>query len=205
MRHPDPRPGERPDPGPRADGEGPVPPAGAGPSPPEDADPSVELLRFWYRRHADRVYRYARWRTGSRDAAEDVVSDVFVEAWRSADAYDPEQGSVESWLLGVARNVMRRRRSRREREPEPVDPSELDDLASGAPSPDDETVTADTRARLLEAVWELPRADRDLVALAYGAELSSERIAELLESTPGAVRTRLHRVLRRLRDELEAG
>ena len=205
MSDPEPRSGEGSDPGSRADGEGRVPPAGSGPSRPGEADRSVDLLRFWYRRHADRVYRYARWRAGSREAAEDVVSDVFVEAWRSADAYDPEQGSVESWLLGIARNMMRRRRRRRKREAVPVDPSDIDDRASGVPSPEDDAVTGDRRARLLEAVWELPRADRDLVALAYGAELSSERIADLLETSPGAVRTRLHRVLQRLRNELEAG
>lgn len=175
----------------------------AGPRGPVDADPSVELIRFWYRRHAARVYRYARWRTGSREAAETVVSDVFLEAWRSSDDYAPEEGSVESWLLGIARNVMRRERRRRERAPEPVDPTDLEGLASPAPTPEDEMVRDERRARILEAVWELPRSDRDLVALAYGAELSSARIARLLETTPGAVRTRLHRVLRRLRRELE--
>lgn len=169
----------------------------------DETDASVDLIRFWYRRHAGRVYRYARWRTGSRQAAEAVVSDVFLEAWRSSDDYAPEQGSVESWLLGIARNVMRRERRRRERAPEPVDPTDLDDLACPTPGPEDEMVRGERRARILEAVWELPRSDRDLVALAYGAELSSARIARLLETTPGAVRTRLHRVLRRLRRELE--
>ena len=112
------------------------------------------------------------------------MSDVFVEAWRSSEAYDPEQGSVESWLLGIARNVMRRRRRRREREPEPFDPSDLEELASHRSTPEEEALRDDRRRRLMEAVWRLPREDRDLVALVYGAELSSRRAARLMETTP---------------------
>lgn len=177
--------------------------ADPGPDVAADADASVDLIRFWYRRHAGRVYRYARWRTGARDSAEAVVSDVFLEAWRSSGDYDPEQGSVESWLLGIARNVMRREQRRRAREAEPFAPSDLEELPSHRPTPEEEILRDDRRRRLLEAVWELPRDDRDLVALIYGAELSSQRAARLLETTPGAVRTRLHRILRRLRDELD--
>lgn len=209
MTDPGRRPGQGPEPAPgRGDEE--LPSSGPGSSdPPSDSrgsdpgDPSVETIRFWYRRHADRVYRYARWRSGDRESAEAVVSDVFLEAWRSSDDYDPERGSVESWLLGIARNVLRRERRRRARGPESLDPADLEDLAAPGPSPEDEALREERRRRLLEAVWELPRTDRDLVALAYGAELSSRRIARLLGTSPGAVRTRLHRVLRTLREDLE--
>lgn len=167
-------------------------------------EPSSEAIRFWYRRHADRVYQYARWRTGSREVAEEVVSDVFVEAWRSRGSYDPEAGSVESWLLGIARNVTARHRRRRAREADRREERELDDLAASRPGPDEELLRRRRAERLLEAVWELPREDRDLVALAYGADLPRRRIAQLLDLSPEAVRTRLHRVLRRLRDRLGA-
>lgn len=203
MTDPDRRPGEAPDPVPGGSGEERRPSADPGPAAGGDPDASVDLIRFWYRRHAARVYRYVRWRSGSRETAEAVVSDVFLEAWRSSGDYDPEKGSVESWLLGIARNVMRREQRRREREAEPFDPSDLEALPSREPTPEEETFRGDRRRRLLEAVWELPREDRDLVALIYGAELSSQRAARLLETTPGAVRTRLHRILRRLRDELK--
>lgn len=192
-----------PDPVPGGDGAERSPAPRRGPDGSRDPDPSVELIRFWYRRHAGRVYRYARWRTGSRETAETVVSDVFLEAWRSSDDYDPERGSAESWLLGIARNMMRRERRRREREAEPSDPADLDELASPGPGPEDRALRGERRERLLDAVWELPREDRDLVALVYGAGLSRQRVADILETTPGAVRTRLHRVLRHLRRKLE--
>lgn len=203
MTDPDRWPGDVPDLGPGGPRDERRPGDAPGPEGSGDPAASVDLIRFWYRRHAGRVYRYARWRTGSRETAETVVSDVFLEAWRSSEDYDPERGSVESWLLGIARNVMRREQRRREREPEPFDPSDLEEAASHAPTPEEEAFRGDRRRRLLEAVWELPRDDRDLVALVYGADLSSRRAARLLETTPGAVRTRLHRILRRLRNELE--
>lgn len=170
-----------------------------------DGDRSADLVRFWYRRHADRVYRYARWRTGSRLRAEEVVSDVFLEAWRSHDAYDPERGSVESWLLGIARNVLRRDGRAEAREAERRESAELDDLASPGPGPEEEALRRRRVERILEAVWDLPPADRDLVALAYGADLPRRRIARMLDRSPEAVRVRLHRVLARLRERLEEG
>lgn len=168
-----------------------------------DPDPSTDLVRFWYRRHADRVYRYARWRTGSRQAAEDVVSDVFLEVWRSSGSFDPERGSVESWLLGITRNVIARYERERAREAERRGGPELDDLASPDPGPEEETIRRRRVERMLEAVWELPPRDRDLVALAYGADLSRRRIARMMDVSPEAVRVRLHRVLGRLRQRLE--
>lgn len=170
-----------------------------------DGDRSADLVRFWYRRHADRVYRYARWRTGSRQRAEEVVSDVFLEAWRSSESYDPERGSVESWLLGITRNVMRREERAEAREAGRRKAAELDDLASPDPGPEEEALRRRRIERLMEAVWELPAADRDLVALAYGADLSRRRIARMLDMSSEAVRVRLHRVLARLRERLERG
>lgn len=196
MSDPDPWPGSPPDPLARPrEGDGRS--SGA-------AEDEVGLLRFWYRRHAARVYRYARWRTGAREDAEAVVSDVFLEAWRDREAYDPERGSVEAWLLGIARNVVRREARRREGREAALDPADLERLPFPGPTPEEETVREERRRRLLEAVWALPPADRDLVALIYGAELPGPRVARLLETTPGAVRTRHHRILRRLREELEA-
>jgi RNA polymerase sigma-70 factor (ECF subfamily) len=151
------------------------------------------------------VYRYARWRTGSQQRAEEVVSDVFVEAWRSRDAYDPERGSVESWLLGIARNVLRRDERAEAREAERRGAAELDDLASPGPGPEEEALRRRRVERILEAVWDLPSADRDLVALAYGADLPRRRIARVLDLSPEAVRVRLHRVLARLRERLGEG
>lgn len=167
-----------------------------------DGHRTADVIRFWYRRHADRVYRYARWRTGSRQRAEEVVSDVFLEAWRSRDAYDPERGSVESWLLGIARNVLRRRERADARDAERRKTADLDDLASPGPGPEEEALRRRRHERILEAVWELPSADRDLVALAYGADLPRRRIARMLDLSPEAVRVRLHRVLGRLRERV---
>lgn len=179
--------------------------AGAGVEGDAADDRAADLLRFWYRRHGERVYRYARWRTGSRWRAEEVVSDVFLEAWRSSDAYDPRRGSVESWLLGIARNVLRRQERTRAREVERRGTAALEDLASPRPGPEEEALRRRRVERVLEHVWELPRRDRDLVALAYGAGLSRRRIASLLDMSPEAVRVRLHRALERVRERLGEG
>jgi len=68
---------------------------------------------------------------------------------------------------------------------------------------DVETETVD-RLTLQEALETLGDDDRELIALRYGADLSTKKIAELLEKTPNAVDVAMHRALARLRGALEA-
>jgi RNA polymerase sigma-70 factor (ECF subfamily) len=63
------------------------------------------VVRAAYREHRGELYRFSwRW-TGDAQAAEDLVQEVVVRAWRSADRYDGERGSLRTWLFAIARNV----------------------------------------------------------------------------------------------------
>ena len=68
-----------------------------------------------YGRYARSVYGLAYRILGEPSAAEDVVQDVFLKLWRQPASYNPERGSLGSWLLGVGHNraidVLRRRRT----------------------------------------------------------------------------------------------
>jgi DNA-directed RNA polymerase specialized sigma24 family protein len=102
------------------------------PSRPEDtliariADGDRDAFALLYRQYRPDVYRFAAHISGSSAVAEDVVHDVFIAVIEDASRYRPGQSGVLPWLLGIARNHVRRWRHRR-----PVCPLPGDDTEAG--------------------------------------------------------------------------
>lgn len=59
-----------------------------------------------YEAHGAEIYRFALRGLGDPGAAEDVVQETFLRAWRAADRYDPSLASLRVWLFAIARNTM---------------------------------------------------------------------------------------------------
>jgi RNA polymerase sigma-70 factor (ECF subfamily) len=78
-----------------------------------------------YRRHKGSVYRFALLWSGAAAVAADVTQDVFVHLLTRAEDFDPTRGPLQPWLLGIARNFVRRRTGTQAREEE-HDPDALD-------------------------------------------------------------------------------
>ncbi len=64
------------------------------------------LIRTLYQEHGRSLLAYATRLTGDRAAAEDVVQETLIRAWKHADSMVNEKGSVRGWLLTVARNII---------------------------------------------------------------------------------------------------
>jgi RNA polymerase sigma-70 factor (ECF subfamily) len=64
------------------------------------------LAREGYERHGAELYRYALARLSDDAAAQDVVQETIVRAWRAGDRFDPGAGSLRTWLFAIARNVV---------------------------------------------------------------------------------------------------
>ena len=79
-------------------------------------DATGDALRALYRTYAGELLGFALNALGERGAAEEIVQEVFTRAWRHAERYDPDRGSVRTWLYQIARHAiidMRRRASAR--------------------------------------------------------------------------------------------
>jgi RNA polymerase sigma-70 factor, ECF subfamily len=144
----------------------------------------------------ERVYAYVSYRIGGGADAEDITSETFERAVRYRKSFDPTKGTPLSWVLGIARRCTNDALAGRT-----TGHLELGEVE--APG-DLEAETAE-RLELDAALAQLPAADFELLALRYGADLSAKKIAEVLDSTPGAVRVALHRAHARLRVVLEDG
>jgi RNA polymerase sigma factor (sigma-70 family) len=171
-------------------------------------DPSAFGALF--ERHADAVYNHCFRRTGSWEAAEDLASVVFLEAWRRRRDVSLSGESILPWLLAVANNVVRNRdRSlrRHRRLLAKLPPAVV------APDPADEATSRvdDERAmrRVLQVFTRLLPDEQDVLALCVWAGLSYSDAAVALGIPVGTVRSRLSRArehLRRLAGlEVDAG
>src|ERR687886_2854594 len=80
------------------------------------SDPTGDSVRALYRTYSSELLGFALNALGDRQAAEEIVQEVFTRAWRHAERYDPDRGSVRTWLYQIARHAiidMRRRASAR--------------------------------------------------------------------------------------------
>ncbi|HET6392969.1 MAG TPA: sigma-70 family RNA polymerase sigma factor [Blastococcus sp.] len=63
-------------------------------------------VRAAYTAHGPELYRFALRQLGDGGAAQDVVQEVFLRAWRATDSFDPQLASLRTWLFAIARNVV---------------------------------------------------------------------------------------------------
>ncbi len=159
-----------------------------------------EALATLYRRRQGGIYRFALQMCGSRALAEDVTQEAFMVLIRDGQTFDPERGSLNGFLMGVARNLLLRR-LQRERFYVAMEASEEDSdnvatthksfLMTGGPLEDLSRTEAINSVRA--AVLALPERYREVVVLCDLQEMSYVEAAEILSCAVGTVRSRLHR------------
>jgi len=163
-----------------------------------------EAFGLLFERHADLIYNYCFRRVGDRETARDLLSIVFLEAWRQKDKELPAD-KVLAWLYGIATNVVRHQHRSERRYA-----AALKRLPAVHSEPDfsgrtDGALDYERQAqRVLTLLRELPKPEQDVCVLCDGMELSYEDAAIALEVPVGTVRSRLSRARARLR-ELDHG
>ena len=165
-----------------------------------DPDALAEL----YDRYARLIYSFALQIVGDQRDAEDVVQDVFSQAWAQAARYEVNRGAVAAWLLSITRSrAIDRLRARRARpDSEPSDERQLRDLVDPAEPHDLDVLTREQIARLREALAALPVLQRVVVEMAYFEGLTQSEIAARLEEPLGTVKTRVRLALLKLREAM---
>ena len=177
------------------------PPHRDAPPAPAPIDEAQVLCRQWFEAHGSAVYSYFRFHVPLVDVAEDLTAETFLKVVRAVERFDPLKGSPKTWILAAARNVLADWR-RRARLRQYVAIGTMHDLAHEAPSPEERLLREEEIGQLLDAVATLGTADRELVGLRYGSGLDTAEMAQILGISEGNVRTRLWRVLGRLRKVL---
>jgi RNA polymerase sigma-70 factor (ECF subfamily) len=162
-----------------------------------------EALAELYDRHSRLVYSLALRIIRDQGEAEDIVQEVFSQAWRQAGRYEARRGNVIAWLLNLTRSRaidrLRGRQSRPEAASDSLLAIEIPDLTM----PVDEQLSLEGRAsRVRAAMKELSVLQRVAIELAFYEGLTHVEIAERLELPLGTVKTRIRQGLLKLKDRL---
>jgi RNA polymerase sigma-70 factor, ECF subfamily len=161
----------------------------------------VEAFDVLYGRYRHRAHRIARSVCRDEGRAQEAVQEAFMSIWRTRVNYE-DRRSVAPWLLTIARN--RAIDVARRNQPHAMHRAVKEHLERvAAASIIDEQVVATERAQdLLGALAQLPEVQRDVIILAFYAQLTHTEIAERLELPLGTVKGRIRLALRGLRGEV---
>ncbi|MBI2171970.1 MAG: sigma-70 family RNA polymerase sigma factor [Chloroflexi bacterium] len=155
-----------------------------------------------YETHFERVARYISVRIGNFSEAQDLASEVFIRALRSADSYKDVGAPLEAWLFKIARNLSIDHLRQKARRPVQVPVEALFSLAADTDDPIDSLHHQEEVKRLHDAVQHLSEAQRQVIALRFGGEMSADEIALVMGKKPGAVREMQSAAIRKLRQLL---
>lgn len=157
-----------------------------------------------YDRHARELHRYLARRLGTAQA-DDLVSEVFLTAFRLRARYDLDRVDARPWLYGIATNLLRRHRRSEQAQYRAMARTGVDPLAGPDHAEDVALrVSAQSDARAVAgALAGLTTKERDVLLLFVWAGLAYEDVAQALDVPVGTVRSRLNRARTRLRECLE--
>jgi RNA polymerase sigma-70 factor (ECF subfamily) len=153
-------------------------------------------LATLYERHAPWLLSLATRILGRPSEAEDLLHDVFLEAWRQAETYSQERGSVGTWLSLRTRSraIDRRRAGPR------VNLTPLNDLNQPeASDPSADPSRTSDHGKLREALACMSLEEQEVILLGYFEGLSSSEIAERVAAPIGTVKSRTRAALGKLR------
>ncbi len=159
-----------------------------------------------FRQYEKPVFRTAYLITGSKEAAEDVLQEVFISVWKSRHTYNPNKGKLSTWLHRITVNQCSREKARKA--PTTVLLGEkvvdLPETMHGY-QPEQILISKMEYERLLKAMDSLDPKHRSVLVLRYFNDLSYLEIAEALQVPLGTVKSRLNQSLRYLKEQMNFG
>jgi RNA polymerase sigma-70 factor (ECF subfamily) len=158
-------------------------------------------LQQLYSRHHVRIYRFALRFLNDEAAAEDIVSEVFIDVWRQAERFEG-RSQVTTWLLAIARNkalsLLRRRSS------EELDDEVAEFIEDPSDNPEVAMLKSQRASVLQDCLTQLSPAHREIVDLVYYHEKSVEEVAQIISVPANTVKTRMFYARKRIGELMAA-
>jgi RNA polymerase sigma-70 factor (ECF subfamily) len=159
------------------------------------ADGNKLAMRALFARHQVRVYRFALRIVRDTALADDVVSEVFVDAWQHAGRYEG-RSTVSTWLLGITRHKALTAANRRPTES--IDSETAMNVVDPGSSPEAALGQKDTGAVIRRCLASLTSEHAEIIDLVYYQDKSIKEIVEILGIPENTVKTRMFYARKRL-------
>jgi RNA polymerase sigma-70 factor (ECF subfamily) len=163
-------------------------------------DGDADAFELVYDRHGGAAYSLAYRIMGERNAAEDVVQDALLSVWRSGGRFDPERGSVRTWLLGIvhhrAIDALRRTSTHDRRR---ASAEGIEERHEAPERTDVEVARREDAREVREVMGTLPEQQRQVIRLAYFGGYTHTQIAQMLDMPIGTVKGRMRLGLEKMR------
>ena len=163
------------------------------------ADGDKRAMQVLYARHNVRVYRFILRLTGNQSLAEDLVSEVFLDVWRQAEAFE-SKSQVSTWLLAIARykalSALRRRSD------EHLDEHMAAGIADSGEDPETAVGNRDRNSIIQKCLTQLSAAHREVLDLVYYHEKSVDEVARIVGVPAATVKTRMFYARNKMADLL---
>lgn len=156
-----------------------------------------------YEHYFPRVYNYIRYRIKDPDITDDLTADTFEAILANIRSYQSEKGLFVTWAFTIARNTVNSYlRKQRFRNWFPIDI--VRNNASSELEPEQHQLEHEMHTELLAAIGHLSTRDQDLLALKFGAGLSSSQISQLTGADQNNINVGIYRAARRLQGLLNS-
>src|SRR5437879_3209781 len=154
-------------------------------------------MHVLYSRHNVRVYRFVLRIVRDTTMAEDLVSQVFLDVWRTASQFEG-RSQVSTWLLSIAR--FKALTALRQRRHEDIDQDDVLEIADDSDTPEASLDRSNTSAILRACVAKLSPAHRELINLVYHHDKSVEEVGAIIGIPQSTVKTRMFYARKQLAD-----
>ena len=162
-------------------------------------------------RHATPVFHFLCRMVGNEDDASDLAQETFVRVFRARASFRTNE-KFSTWLFTIAANLARNHFRWRSRHPDislEIETGEAEQtlgstLPANNPAPNEQALTTERAEAVRAAVGKLPEDLREAIVLCEWEELRVAEAAEILETTPKAVESRLYRARQILRERLRS-
>lgn len=171
-----------------------------------------QALEILYDRYARLVYALVLRVVREAATAEELVQEVFLQVWRHAASFTPERGTLEAWLVTLARNraldslrakANKQRMLETESDEFMADKAQFGGFAAAPALTPEERIDQQTRAEVVRReIGALPPRQRQAIEMAYFQGLSQSEIAAALGEPLGTVKTWIRGALGKLREGL---
>ncbi len=162
----------------------------------------AESLSRFYSRWSQDVYAIALAIVRVTQDAEEVVEDVFWQAWNQASRFDSSRGQVRQWITSIARSrALDRLKAMKRRREDSLEAAPLTTLAD--PNRSDDGIVDEERITLVaRALHALPVAQREVVEMTYYGGLTQTEIASCTGEAIGTIKTRIRLAMQKLRESM---